>query len=288
MTYIIDNAMIVKEDKVVKTSLLVNDEKILSVQPSFPKYRYMKMDTKNFVLTPSFVFFSDGPPNQPDKSFFIKQFLQKGATTVVASTRRVESFRDLSSAKDELKNIYLQSPLDFVLITKVNIKHLSVPFIQRTKREKIPAIIVQYEDLKQIYRLPWGWIREAMFPYNSPLVPEYIGRPDERSKMLEGWNKILSREKIPHLTEPLPEGRALPVHVLKKIGVYPLKGYLQTGGELSYNLFLQEFSTNRTIPDMGEPVVTVHKGKVIRVLNRIYYNVVKGDELIINRPSFFN
>lgn len=291
MTYIIENAMIYKENQFVKTSLLVDEEKILSVQPSFPKYRYMKMNTQNFLLTPSYVFFLDSPPEKTDKSFFLNNFLLRGCTTVIASTRPVEYLQELQEAKEEVRNCFFGSPLDFVVITKIPVKSLTIPFIQRAKREKLPAIIVQFQNLKELYKIPWGWIREAMFPYNSPLVPEFIGNPEDERKMLEGWTKILSREKIPHLTSPLPQFDPLKTDCLKQIGVYPIKGYLHPGGELSYNLFLQEktssTATEISRSELKQPVVTVHKGKIIRVQNRVFYNVVPGEELIINRPSFF-
>lgn len=294
MTYIIENANLLKQNQLVKTSLLVNDGKILSVQPSFSKYRYMKMDTDNFLMTSTHVFYSDGLKDGSDgysKNYFIHEYLNKGCTTVIVATEPIYYVNDISQAVNKIKGVFDNSPLDYTVVVKVPIDTFSVPLVQKCKREKIPAILVEFNDPRQLYKIPWGWIREAMFPYNCPLIPVIQAEGPIKEKLLNLWKKILQHEKIPHIDSPLQEKKPLSLEVLKKIGIYPMKGYLQAGGELSYNLYLSHGYRNTSVEletlDVLQLAVTVHKGEVIKVGNKIYYNQNKGEQLVVNRPSFF-
>ncbi|WAA13756.1 hypothetical protein [Fervidibacillus halotolerans] len=293
MTYIIENANVLKNNELIRTSLLVNGEKITSVQPSFSKYRYIRMDLKEFIMTPTYVFLLHQLPNQKDgyskKNDLLQRFLLKGCTTVIA-VEKVMYLNELLEKRESIRRFFHHTPMDYVAAVRIPIRLLTVPFIQTCKREKIPAIFVEFQDKRDLYKIPWGWIREALFPYNCPLIP---APAKDEPKLLETWQFVMEKEKIPHITEPLKEGEPIPIDVLKKIGIYPLKGYLQTGGELSYNLFLTD--DNQWIVEKGKPitlersnlVITVHKGEIIRVKNTFFYNPNKGEEIIIHRPSFF-
>ncbi|WAA10565.1 hypothetical protein [Fervidibacillus albus] len=289
MTYIIENANLIKNDQLIRTSLLVDGEKIQSVQPSFSKYRFMKMDVKEFVMTPTHVFLIHSLPNEGEgyskKNDLSQRFLLKGCTTVIA-TEKVMYLNELVEKRKNIRRFFQHTPLDYVAAVRIPSHLLTVPFIQLIKREKIPAVFVEFEDKRDLYKIPWGWIREALFPYNCPLIPI----PLKDRSLLDSWQFVMNKEKIPHIHEPLSEETPIPLEVLKKIGIYPLKGYLQTGGELSYNLFLTNMNSEiepTVIVERTHPAITVHKGDLIRVNKKIFYNPNKGEELIINRPSFF-
>ncbi|WP_062356359.1 hypothetical protein [Bacillus kwashiorkori] len=293
MTYIIENANLIKQNRLIKASLLVDNEKILSVQPEFAKYRYMKMNADKFYMSATDVFYQNGLPKMEpmfkEKNYFIQQFLLRGCTTILVSAN-VTYLHELDEKIEEVREFYQKGPLDFTIGVKIPIQIFTVPFIQKCKREKIPAIFIEFNDVRDLYKIPWGWIREALFPYNCPLIPVVHGEESVKKKLLQTWVTILQREKIPHIEHPLQEMSKLSLSVLKKIGIYPLKGYLQAGGELSYNLYIQKGDikekSQQSIDNL-QLVITVHKGEVIRVDKKIYYNQKKGSELIIKRPSFF-
>lgn len=292
MTYIIENANVLKHNQLVKTSMLVDHGKILSVKPSFPKYQYMKMNAETFLMTSTHVFYTDEFPERTSllrrKQFFIEKFLFKGCTTVLVSAK-IKYLFELEAKVQEIREFYGNSPLDFTIALQIPIENLTVPLIHQCKRAKIPAIFIEVDDRKQLYKIPWGWIREALFPYNCPFIP-VINHESQKQKYLSLWQTILQREKIPFIGEPLEKYQPLPMEVLKKIGIYPLKGYLQVGGELSYNLYVPEpnnFHEPSFINDGRNIAITVHKGDIIRVKNKIYYYPKKGEEVIIHRPSFF-
>lgn len=295
MTYIIERVQLYSRGEWITTSLLVEDEKILAVKPSFSKFRYMKMVAENFLMTPTHVFFTDQLPHginhEEYKRFFINHYLFKGCTVLLVAlhvNHHGALFEEIERAKEFLK----QSPLDYTFVVKLPVEQLTVQFIRKTKRMKIPALLVEFNDVKELYRIPWGWIREALFPYNSPLVPAPSNNHPEQDTLLTSWGKILSREKIPHIKHPILEKQPISMDVLTKIGIYPKKGYLHPGGELSYNLYWS--SSMKKNHDDGEQVIdeknlviTVHKGQLVRVMKKVYWKESFGEELIVDRPSFF-
>ena len=110
--------------------------------------------------------------------------------------------------------------------------------------------------------------------------------------LLKAWAEIAIREKIPHIKYPLAEKQPVPLEVLKKTGIYPKKGYLHPGGELSYNLYWSEKMDQADenldhIVQEKNLIITVHKGKLVRVWNKIFYREAFGEELRVNRPAFF-
>ncbi|MBY6272732.1 MAG: hypothetical protein CW346_11040 [Bacillaceae bacterium] len=290
LAYIIENARIYKNNDVVNRSMLVDKDKILQVKPSFAKYRYMKMNLDRFWMAATYVFCSHEIPESASsadgKRFFIRRFLAEGCTTVLA-VASIRSLHEWKEKVDEVRRFYQKGPLDFVIGIKIPLRALTVPLVRKCKTERIPAIFVEITDPRELYRIPWGWIREALFPYNPPLIPCLSGG-GERERLLAVWQTVLERERIPFVKGPVEPYHPVKLEILKKIGIYPLKGYLHTGGELSYNLFIDD-GTRSLPPDKAEtPAVTVHKGEIVRVLDKIMYRPNKGEELVVYRPAFFS
>ena len=289
MAYIIENATVYKQDRWEQTSFLVEGGKILMVRPAFEKYRYMKMNVRDFVMAPTHVFYCRELPPIRDpnfqKKFLIQRFLLKGATTALISGK-VESFEEIRPKMMDIRSFFRETAIDFVVSVRLRLELLSVRLIRQLKREKIPALFLEFADRKELYKIPWGWIREALFPYNLPFIPVPLEGGEKGFQLVAEWNRVLEREKIPHLSSPLPEENPISLEARKKIGIYPHKGYLQTGGELSYNLYLKEEWPDPE--DLPAPRVTVHKGDVVRAGKKVFYDPRKGEELVINRPSFFH
>lgn len=222
MTYIIENANLYKHNQLVTTSLLVNDGKILSVQPTFSKYLYMKMNANDFLMTSTSVFYADGIPDQNEhfeiENYMTSRYLNQGCTAVLVSAE-IQHVNEFDNAIEQVRQFYQNSPLDYTIAVKIHIKDFTVPFVQKCKQKKIPAIFLEFQDKRELYKIPWGWVRDALFPYNCPLIP-VIGKEQEFI-LLETWKSILKREKIPHIEEPLTEQTPLKLQVLKKIGIYP-------------------------------------------------------------------
>lgn len=298
MGYIIEDANILKETKLIKSSLLIEKDQIAARKNDFNHYNLMKMNTDAFIMTPSFVLFDTNIPlkasYQELRKYLIEQFLLKGSTTLFTYTT-VSFESELSQKVNDVKTSLISSSVDFLICVKIPLRLLTPSFIRKCKKEKIPAIFIEVEGYEQLETIPWSWIREAMFPYYSTLIP-IISNPvkKEAKAVLSKWKGRMEYEKIPAIFQELTEREPLPIPILNKLGLYPQKASLLHGTEVSYNLFLKDSEIKNV--DVARLfhyhsdrlVVTVHKGKVVRAGEEVLYKPGYGEYVKVRTPSFFS
>jgi hypothetical protein len=146
---------------------------------------------------------------------------------------------------------------------------------------------------EEMYSIAWGWIREALYPYFLSFVPVW-NKNYTKGKMkraTEHWKELLKEERIPTVPVCPEEGEPLPINVLRRIGISPYKGEIRIGGDVDYNLYIQksrEFANIEELNyDMDKPIITVHKGRNIKVGNQLFINPGFGEQLCIKVPGFF-
>lgn len=293
MPYIIENAHILKGKQLQKNSLLINKNRIIQTRMSFRYFQHMKMDANSFIMTrPHVIYDADIAALSSSKQrsdYFIHSFILKGSTIMLTSIS-IQYESDLLNQLNTIRKKLIDCPIDYVIAVKIPVKLLTTSFIRKCKREKISVILVEVNEVNELSQIPWGWIREAMFPYFPPLLP--IFNHNNRSDQ-ELWLQMMNKENIPTMIEQLDNGALLSENLIKKIGIYPLKGNLFSGGEVSYNFYLKPASLGNV--DESELfhyyndklVITVHKGIVIRAGKDYIYRSDLGEELKITTPSFF-
>lgn len=300
MTYIIENASILKENDLMTTSLLVKDNKIAIMSNNFNKYSLMKMNAEPYIMTPTFCLFDsltdlDEKPFQQKKEYFQKNYILKGCTTILTFVD-IKYESELSTKLKNIKMELINSPIDYIIGIRIRLHLLTPGFIRKCKREKIPAIFIDLQDSDDLSIVPWGWIREALFPFNSPLIPIISEVENQNNKkLLLEWKNELAKQKIHHFEAPLTERIPLQLHELSKLGIFPLKSSIIQGGEVSYNLYkksreirnvdvmsLFHYHNNRLL-------VTVHKGVIIRAAgNELLFRSGFGEHVKVKMPSFFS
>lgn len=297
MGYIIENANILKETKLTKLSLLIEGDHIAAKKERIHHNKYIRMNAESYIMTPSFVLLDTRIPLyasfQEFRKYMVENFLLKGCTTLLTySSITYES--ELTEKIKETKTALISSPIDFLVGVKISLRLLTPTFIRKCKKERIPAIFINVEDLDDLTSIPWGWIREALFPYNCPLVPIISNHLKKDAKRaLSKWKDIMENEKIPAILEEMKADQPLPVPVLNKIGLYPQKASLLHGAEVSYNLYLKA----REIINVDEVelfhyhsdrlLVTVNKGKVVRAGEEVLFKPGYGEYVRVRTPSYF-
>jgi hypothetical protein len=298
MTYIIENAHILKGQAISDTSLLIDGERILAAKLSFNLYNHIRMDADDYIMTPTHVLLDSNLPFsasfQERKDYYIKNFIMRGST-IVLTIINVHFDRELDVKLKQAKSDLIDSPIDYVIGISIPPRMLQPGFIRKCKRAKIPVIFLQIKDMEELNRIPWGWIKEALFPYNSPLVPVFTHCSTKKEKLLltKYWSELLKKEKVPAVHEEIPELSPISRTLLKKTGIFPHKSNLNSGGEVSYNLYSK--TDEMVYLDENELynchnsslAVTVDKGKVLRAGNEVYYRPGKGENVIISTPGFF-
>ncbi|MFS0635624.1 hypothetical protein AB1K84_06945 [Mesobacillus foraminis] len=294
MAYIIENAHVLKDGTRKVLSLLVEKDTITSVGPSFRMYKHIRMDAAGYIMTPTHVlldsFLPLSQPFEVRKAHYLTNFIKKGCTTIITCVA-VQREKELEPALKRIRTQLLDCPVDYVIGVRVPASKLTPGLIRRSKKERLPVIFVEVKSISELFSIPWGWIKEAIFPYNSPLVPVFINKEDK--SLPKVWAKLMAAEKIPSFRDELEENIPLGMEALKKIGVYPRKSNLHHGGEVSYNFYLQDRETvNMTERELFMSKdsfleVTLHKGKVIRAGRQISYSPGYGEYLEIITPSFY-
>lgn len=298
MTYIIENVHLLKGQARVDTSLLVEGARILAARPAFQQYKYMRMDADSYVMTPTHVLYVPGFPLtlsfKERKDYYLNNFLMRGSTLVL-TTVKIQFERELEQKLKQAKDAFIDSPIDYVISICIPPRLLTPSFIRKCKRAKVPAIFLKLIDMAELERIPWGWVKEALFPYNSPLIPIFPESKNKKGKtaMLQLWSEKVKKERVPAVHTDLAELCPVPRPVLKQIGIFPNKSNLHSGGELSYNLYYRNSETalldeaGLFTEQMHNLAVTVNKGVVIRSGSEVYYRPGKGENVIINTPGFF-
>jgi hypothetical protein len=296
--YIIENANILKDERIINQSIMVSEDRITTIQTSLSQNRLMKMNIEPFIMTPTFVLLNSTLPKirsfKDMKNSITEHFLLKGCT-ILFTYANVSFEAELAEKINEVKTSLISSPLDFLIGVRIPTRLLTPNFMRNCKKYKVPAIFVELTNQGELEEIPWGWIREALFPFNCPLIP--IISPSikkEHKTVLSKWKGIMLKEKIPALFEEVAENQPLSVPLLNKVGLYPHKASLMSGTELSYNLYLKGKEINK-VDEVGlfhyhgdRLVVTVHKGKVIRSAGNVLFKPGNGEHVKVRTPSYFS
>lgn len=295
MTYIIENINVFLDGQLKRTSFIVDKGRISSISPSVSKFKYMRMSGETFILTPTHVILNSQIPDsqsfQKQRDFYTENFIEKGCTTWLTYFEIQYEF-ELQQKQKHLEQILFNCPIDYVIGVKIPLRVLTPDFIRECKKRKIPAIFVKIEKYEDLYQKPWGWIREAMFPYNSVLIPIFEKKMDHQQEK-ETWKQMMAKEKIPSFREALMEQQPISKANIAKIGIFPVKASLMQGAEISYNLYRNDLEENEYVEEefcqknANKLLVTVHKDKVIRAGGQIQYIPGYGEHVKIKIPSFF-
>jgi hypothetical protein len=297
MAYIIENINILKKERLKKTSILVAGNRIEMIKDSFQKYRCVRMDGSPYIMTPTTTILDNKVTQQSNskkqKQYIEENLIKKGCTTFLTSCQLTNE-KELHVATKKIKNNLLNSAIDYVIGVQIPMKILTPSFIRLCKKEKIPVIFIEIKDAGELARIPWGWIKESMFPYNPPLVPIFLSMKELEKKNAQIiWASIMREGKIPSINKELKEGVAISSNNLVKMGIYPFKGNVYQGGEVTYNLY----EKSRSIINIEENQLflyhndriqmTVHHGECIRAGDHVYYRPGFGEHIGVKVPSYY-
>jgi hypothetical protein len=293
--YIIDNADIYSEEAkdIKQQSFIIKNNSFHLIKATKMKSSLMKMNVASFIMTPTHVMLDEKLPNTSFpllKQYFIKNFLQEGCHTIITSFAIQYEFQ-FDEELHKKRITLLNSPVDYCIAIRLPLEKLSTSLIRKCKKEKIAIILLEIQDESTINDIPWGWIREAMFPYNPILVPTLLTKEESRRKLiLKQWNDVLGKEKIPKLSKELLQKTPISIKDLKKFGLYPKRGDLHVGGEINYNLYFKNgivAEQSKILYDNSRLAIMVHKGRVITTANHVTFRPGFGEEIIIRRTSLF-
>ncbi|MFC0271614.1 hypothetical protein ACFFIX_09110 [Metabacillus herbersteinensis] len=293
MSYIIDRTNVLKQSGFEKTSLLIKENRIEFIQPSMERFKFMKMDMSSYLLSPGFVMIDFSLNSSFNfstfKGYMIEKLMSKGCTTVITVVP-VDDEKELSSKLKKRRQLMINSSIDYYLGVRIPLKALTPSLIRACKRQKISLIFVEYDNELELSTLAWGWIRDAMFSTPVTLAPIWSGRDASlyrKGKQNVIWKKIMNSNKISAILDTLKEHQPIQKEKLMKIGIYPEKGEIRIGGQVDYNVYdyQQICSKVEQKPfvdyDNHIPMITVHKGELIKVQSTFHFKPGFGHECLV-------
>ncbi|WP_335869710.1 hypothetical protein [Bacillus sp. 2205SS5-2] len=297
MSYIIHKANWSTDERVYSGSMLVQNGRIQGIQPEYSYYRYMRMNLEPFTLTPTHTMadwnFPVTASNQEKQEYINTQFLQKGCTTVLVFLPIKYEYQLESTLKEARKGLQ-EIGIDYTLGITCPFEIVTLDFVRKCKRYKIPIIRVQFTSNEQVNEIKWSWIKQALDRYPIVFAPHFNTKNDtisqERKELV--WQKTLQKDKIPFIPAPMKAYRPLPIRYLKKIGIYPKRGNFLVGGEISYNLYYPSENTKveeepRIHYDNDRLLLTVLREKTVKLFDQTFSDETIGQEIIIKTPAFF-
>ncbi len=259
----------------------------------------MKTNLSQYLLTPGHVMmnysFTKEHSFQSFKKEMTENYLSKGCTTLLVMSD-VKNENEIADSLKNTRHFLLNSPIDYYLGIRIPLESLTPAFLVACRRKKIPVIIVTINKVDDLYKVPWGWIREAYHSYQIPIIPEWKMKEktvfnNSRKEMI--WREITEDNRIPTIPVCPSENEPLSMDMLKKIGIYPDKGDIRVGGELDYNLYehdLISYSVDEK-PTLDYhnliPTITMHKGNFTKIEAKVYFRSGFGNECKVKKPGFF-
>jgi hypothetical protein len=295
MTYIIDRANLRKEREIVQCSFAIKNNRIDYVSPHMNNLKFIKMDVSEYVLTPGHIMLDFQIENLKTfselKVYMKNNLINKGCTTVL-TVFNIDFESQITQKLKKLKHVLINSPIDYCIGIKIQIKSLTPDLIRQCKKNKIPVIFLSLSE-HEIDSVAWAWIRDALYPYYPCLVPiwkENYSKTKLR-RITDYWVELCKREQIPTIPYLPSTNTPISLNELRRIGIYPLKGDIRIGGDVDYNLYEKkdvEFDNlNQVNYDIVKPIITVHKGRNIKVGDNFFINPGFGQEVSIKVPGYF-
>lgn len=296
MNYIIENANVVSDNGISTISLLIEKNRIAHYGKTLKRYKSLRINVSSYFMTPGHIFCEyelSQTSNLPIYKERLQTLIKKGCTTVIVPCNiRYES--EFQQKIKEARHSMINSTIDYVIGVHLPLEKLTPTTIRLCKRYNLPFIIVDVYEHDNIFSVPWGWLREAQYQYQVPIYP--IWKSEDQKvvrQQMDDWQDATSANHIPTYmnfpTNQIPLSKV----VLKQIGLYPKKGELLIGNDIDYNLYIYRDSElgvdekNKLDYHKINPIITVHKGRLLRVEDEMNFYPGFGEELKVKIPGLF-
>ncbi|ALC90122.1 hypothetical protein AM500_10230 [Bacillus sp. FJAT-18017] len=294
MTYIIENAVILRGDKLSRESIMTDGTVIEAIRPDLSRYTFTKMNVDGFIMTPAFSILDGSILANDNAVQSLHGYLMSGVTTVITYIQ-IQYERELHIKLEEAHRQLEESPADYAIAVKIPLSGLTPAIVRECKRRKVPAIFVEVPSGAFLDKAAWGWIREAMFPGNCPLIPIFNESENGSEKqLLSKWKKTMTSEKLPSVLHELRENIPLSPYELNKLGIYPQRSSLLHKSELSYNLYIDDFEAENVdeasmfLYHRNRLAITVRRGQIIRHGDHAGFSIMNGEHIRIKTHSYYS
>lgn len=295
MPYIIDQVRTWEHEQVKVCSILIENNEIRRIEPSLNNLKFVRMDGRGYYLTPGLVFFDQTLHRHNNFHEFKREvtsgMLERGCTTIVHIVDILYEREALVKLKEHRRKL-LNAPIDYVFVIRIPLKKLTPSLIRSCKKWNIPALILTINSHEELSEMPWGWIKESLFPRPICLIPE-INTSSNYSLIEKEWKNTVQGFRLLSSEKPVKERTPLSKDLLMKLGLYPERGVIHQGARVTYNLYRwankSDLVEEIDIVDYDNhiPEIIVHNGIVMKAGERFYFQPGQGQEIQNVYPGRF-
>lgn len=284
MPYIMEKIMLFENEQLQHCDLVVKNNVIYSRDVPVRQMKFIRLNMDKHIIMATGSVFGNIDQWRTEGIEYAKRMVLMGATTIVFPVD-VQSDQKLKVNFQKAREELASFPLDFVLVIRIPFAALKPKLIRMCRLLHIPVCVVMMNGQEKFRQVMWKEIKEAVFPYKLVFVPQC-----EEGMNLNEWKNCMDDGLI-SLHERFPtEAAHLSKSLLKKIGIYPHKGILRSGGDVTYNVMKEsnkDYLMNEDLTYYDKIDYTVFKNKVIRVGQEVDFTKTAGEELVIKVPGFF-
>ncbi len=283
MPYIIEKIMLYENEQIKHCDLVVKNNVIYSRDISVRQMKFIRLNMDKHIIIATESVFGNLEQWRREGLEYAKKMVLIGATTIIFPVD-VKSERQLKATFQKVREELASFPLDYVLAIRIPFSSLNPKLIRLCRLLHIPICVVMMNGQENFRSIMWKEIREAVFPYKLVFIPQCDGQ-----NLIE-WNQFMNNEWLSFHDKSLIEATGISKSFLKKIGIYPHKGILRSGGDVTYNVLQEsdkEYLMNEDLIYYDKIEYTVFKNNVIRVGKEVVFTKNAGEELVIKVPGFF-
>ncbi len=250
-----------------------------------------------FMMQPGKVGFDEKMYTLSNDNFSseIERYVECGVTTLMTIVP-ITSERNLEEELQKALKPFNDSPIDYVPGIRMNAERVTPEVMRKCARNRLPFILLDFENESTWNNFVFEWIHQANFPYRAAMmvnlaflsdVPEVI-RGREKNNC---YDLIKSKGLDPFDYDSI-ETYGVSSSFLKRTGLFPMKGTLTQGSHFDYNLYpihLGNRVDEQPILDYHgeEPAIIGLRGEIIKVNQQFMLKRGFGERLAINKPGFF-
>jgi hypothetical protein len=246
-----------------------------------------KIDANGLWLGPGKVMLDLDFPLRDHKTrdHHVRKYLYRGCSLLISilDLERKLNWRSLfHSYVHELKGL----AIDYMVVPKVNIKHLTPDMIRFFGLQKVPFILVELTNGNDLDQVKWGWLKQMQMISKIPLACF-----DHRlsSNLI---NELNNHQML--AVSNLLSNKPIPKQVLVETGISPKKGEIRMYGDADFNLYemKRESEFNRVHGFANQyteqyPYISVLKGNVVKLRQTVIDKKGFGDWCKISIQNHF-
>ncbi|WP_042346395.1 hypothetical protein [Bacillus massiliigorillae] len=286
MPYVLEKISLYENDTVKETNFVVKNDLFVSRDTSVNHIGFIRLQMDKYIIIAGETMIGNLAEYQENRIEYTTKIVLLGATTVLFPVD-VTYEHQIKQALIDARKLLSEFPLDYVLVLRIPLSILRPSIVRFCRKHWIPGLIICVHDLEELQRIPITWIRDAVFPYKLVFIPHFL---DWQEDQLLAWKQVFHDSNLAYVDDNIFAYEHLSKKLLKMLGIYPHRGILRTGGEVTYNVVHddnQPCLLNRQAAYSDKIEFTVFKNQVIRAGSQISLPSKKGKELVIKIPGFF-